>query len=89
MIVHFDRMMQDFDGLMSDIIDFTDSKMTDELKADIKKTADSQRSFQSKHKYDLEKFGLTEQKIKNDCHFIYETFLNTNGVLQRRKRRRV
>ena len=78
MIVHFDRMMKDFDGLMSDIIDFTDSEMTDELKADIKKRADSQRSFQSKHKYDLEKFGLTEQKIKDDCHFIYITFLNTN-----------
>ncbi len=78
MIVHFDRMMQDFDGLMADIIDFTDYEITDELKADIKKTADSQRAFQSKHKYDLEKFGLTKEKIKDDCYFIYETFLSTN-----------
>ena len=78
MIVHFDRMMQDFDGLMSDILEFTDSEITDELKIDIQKTAENQRSFKSKHKYDLEKFGLTEQKIKDDCHFIYETFLNAN-----------
>ena len=77
-IVHFDRMMNDFDGLMSDIIDFTDSEMTDTLKSDIHKTAESQKSFKSKHKYDLEKFGLTEQKIKDDCKIIYETFLNVN-----------
>ena len=78
MIVHFDRMMKDFDGLMSDIIDFTDSEMTDTLRSDIYKTAESQKSFISKHKYDLEKFGLTEQQIKHDCKFIYETFLSAN-----------
>ena len=76
MIVHFDRMMKDFDGLMSDIIDFTDSEMTDELNADIQKTSESQKSFKSKHKYDLEKFGLTEEMIRKDCAPIYETFFN-------------
>ena len=76
MIVHFDRMMTDFDGLMTDIIKFTDSKTNDKLLADIKKTADSQRAFKSKHKYDLEKFGLTEKQIKDDCKVIYDTFLN-------------
>ena len=78
MIVHFDRMMQDFDGLMFDIIEFTNSEMNDKLRANIIATADSQRSFKSKHKYDLDKFGLTEQQIKNDCKIIYDTFLNND-----------
>jgi hypothetical protein len=76
MIVHFDRMMKDFDGLMTDIIKFVDFESSEELLSDIKKTAESQRSFKSKHSYDLDKFGLTEKKIKKDCKFIYDTFLS-------------
>ena len=78
MIVHFDRMMKDFDGLMFDIINFTGSNLTDELKDDIIQTAKKQREFQSKHKYNLEKFGLTKEQIQDDCKFIYDTFLNEN-----------
>ena len=48
----------------------------DNLLKQISKTADSQRKYKSKHKYDLEKFGLTEEKIKTDCAKIYESFLN-------------
>ena len=80
MIVRFDRMMNDFDGLMSDIIKFADFKASEQLIADIKKTAESQRSFKSKHSYDLEKFGLTEEKIKEDCKFIYDSFLSDNKI---------
>ena len=36
---------------------------------------ENQRSYKSKHKYDLSKFGLSEEKIKKDCKSIYETFL--------------
>ena len=43
---------------------------------DIKVTSDNQKNFKSAHKYDLEKFGLTEERIKNDCAKIYSTFLN-------------
>ncbi len=78
MIVHFDRMMKDFDGLMFDIINFTGSNLTNELKDDIIQTAKKQREFQSKHKYNLEKFGLTKKQIQDDCKFIYDTFLNEN-----------
>ena len=78
MIVHFDRMMSDFDGLMSDIVKFIDIKPSEKLIEDIRVTADKQRAFKSKHKYDLSKFGLTEQQIKDDCKIIYETFLSNN-----------
>ena len=75
MIVHFDRMMNDFEGLMGDIINFIEISPSEDLVSNIKKTAEQQRAFKSKHKYNLDKFGLTEEQIKNDCKIIYDTFL--------------
>ena len=80
MIVHFGRMMNDFDGLMDDIVNFINIKPSNELIDDIKVTANKQRNFKSKHKYDLNKFGLTEQQIKDDCKIIYETFLHNDEI---------
>ena len=40
-----------------------------------KKIAVKQRAYKSEHKYDLAKYGLTEEKIRKDCAFLYETFL--------------
>ena len=74
-IVRYDHMMSDFDQLMNGILKFIDQKPTEELLSKIKKTAEDQRNYKSKHGYDLNKFGLTEKRIRKDCHFIYETFL--------------
>jgi len=76
MIVHFDQMMNEFDVLMENIIKFVGHETSEKLLSEIKITADSQREFKSKHKYDLEKFGLNEEQIRNDCKAIYETFIN-------------
>tara|TARA_Y100001970_G_C14221811_1_gene853150 strand:- start:805 stop:1905 length:1101 start_codon:yes stop_codon:yes gene_type:complete len=76
MIVRFDRMMGDFEGLMSEIVTFTGHTFSDDLKKDIVKVAENQRNYVSKHKYDLAKFGLSEQQIKEDCKDIYKTFLS-------------
>ena len=75
-IVRYDYMMNDFDQLMNGILNFIDQKPSEELINKIKKTAEDQRNYKSKHGYDLNKFGLTEKRIKKDCHFIYETFLS-------------
>ena len=76
MIVKFDDMMTNFDELMNDILEFVDHSPSEELLLNIKKTALEQKAFSSKHKYNLEKFGLSEEQIKNDCKVIYDTFLN-------------
>ena len=67
--------MDDFDNLMDEILDFVDHKPNSDFLNDIKETAAKQKSFKSNHKYDLDKFGLTEEKIKKDCEKIYKTFL--------------
>ena len=76
MIIRFDFMMNNFESLMDDIIDFLNIQRNDQLLKDIQHTAEKQREYQSGHKYDLEKFGLSENQIKNDCKEIYQTFLS-------------
>ncbi len=71
MIVRFDRMMSDFDGLMEDISRFIDYSPTSKLIDEISLTAEKQRTFVSKHKYNLDKFGITEDQIRQDCKKIY------------------
>lgn len=78
-IVKYDRMMTDFEELMSDILKFMGATQTDEIMTEISKTAESQRQYKSAHQYHLEKFGLTEDQIRSDCAFIYDTFLNTEN----------
>ena len=77
-IVRYDRMMSNFDELMEDILVFINKNPSDKLMKKIKETAKSQRSYKSKHTYDLKRFGLSEDKIKKDCHVIYDTFLNND-----------
>ena len=76
MIIPYDRMMNNFEELMTDIMNFIKYKPNEILLHSIRETADSQRNFKSKHTYDLEKFGLSAEQIKSDCSFIYKTFLN-------------
>ena len=76
LIIRFDTMMSNFETVMDDLTSFIQKKPTSRLQKAIKKTADNQRAFKSNHKYDLEKFGLTEKQIKKDCAKIYKTFLS-------------
>jgi hypothetical protein len=57
-IVKYDRMMDDFENLMDEILEFV-----------------GESPSESGHKYDLNKFGLNEDKIRKDYALIYDTFL--------------
>ena len=78
-IVKYDRIMTDFEDLMNDILKFTEETPTEEMMTEINNTAESQRQYTSAHQYNLEKFGLTEDQIRSDCSFIYDTFLNSRN----------
>jgi len=54
---------------------FLDHEMTPALRAKIEERGEKQRKYESEHKYDLAKFGLTEEQIRRDCAFFYDTFL--------------
>ncbi|HEY7375430.1 MAG TPA: sulfotransferase [Polyangia bacterium] len=74
-IVRYDRMMADFEGVMEEMCQFLGREMTPALRATIAKRGEKQRKYESEHKYDLGKFGLTEDQIRRDCAFFYDTFL--------------
>ncbi len=75
MVVSYERMMRDFDGLMAEMIPFFDMQPTPEQLAAIRATADEQRAYVSKHKYNLAKYGLSAERIRKDCAFVYDTWL--------------
>ena len=75
----YDRLVGDFEGLMTDLLVFLDVEPSDELLADIRRTAAEQAGRVSAHKYDLEKFGLDEAWIRRECAFVYDTFLGVNS----------
>lgn len=79
MVVSYARMMQDFDGLMAEMVPFFGMSPTPEQLAAIKTTADEQRAYKSGHKYNLAKYGLDADRIRRDCAFVYDTWL-TAGV---------
>jgi hypothetical protein len=74
-IVRYDRMMLDFEGMMEEMCGFLGHPMTAELRETVRKRADKQRKYESEHRYDLAKFGLSEEQIRKDCAFYYRTFL--------------
>lgn len=74
-LVPFPRLMQDFDGMMNDILAFIETKPTPGLERTIQQVAVKQRQYRSEHEYDLKRFGLTEERIRQDYAVIYETFL--------------
>jgi len=75
LVVRFDRLMADFEGLMDEILDFVGHRADDELLAAIAARGDKQRAYKSGHEYDLARFGLDEARIRADCAFFYDTFL--------------
>ena len=74
MILPFHRMMQDFDELMHEVLDFLHIKPSRSLLSIIRETAEKQRQFKSSHQYDLTQFGLSEEQILRDYAPIYKTF---------------
>jgi hypothetical protein len=74
-VVRYDRMMMEFEAVMEEMCAFLDHEMTPELRATVAKRADKQRRYESEHRYDLARFGLSEEQIRKDCAFYYETFL--------------
>jgi hypothetical protein len=75
LVVRFDRLMQEFEPMMDEICQFCELEMTDAQREAIAKRGAKQRAYKSEHGYDLARYGLTEEQIRKDCQFFYDTFL--------------
>ena len=74
-VVRYDRMMLEFETVMDEMCTFLNHPMTPELRAKVHSEGEKQRKYESEHKYNLEKYGLTEEQILRDCAFYYDTFM--------------
>jgi hypothetical protein len=74
-IVRYDRMMADFEGLMDEMCKFLGHDMTPKQRETVRERGEKQRKYESEHKYDLGKYGLTEEQVRRDFAFFYDTFL--------------
>ncbi len=74
LVVRFERLMVEFESLMDDILAFVEHEPDETMVQAIHERAEKQRAFKSKHSYDPGRFGLTEERIRQDCAFLYETF---------------
>ncbi len=74
MLVHYDRMMADLEGLMGEMLAFMEIAPDASLVEAIRKEAEKQRAYKSGHAYDLARFGLDRDRILEDYAFYYDTF---------------
>ncbi len=74
-ICRFDRLVGDFEGLMTELLDFLGIEADEALENQVRMTAEAQASRVSKHKYDLGRFGLDAEVIREQCGFVYDEFL--------------
>jgi len=68
-------MMMQFEDVIDEMCTFLGQEITPELRAKVQSEGEKQRKYESEHKYDLKKYGLTEEQILKDCAFYYDTFL--------------
>lgn len=68
---------------MGEIMHFVGMESTPELETTIAQIAEKQRRYKSGHEYDLARFGLTEERIRQDYAVIYDTFLQDPSATRR------
>jgi hypothetical protein len=75
MIVPYPRVVHDLGGLMEELLGFIDHVPDVALRRAIAAQAEVQKTRRSEHAYDLARFGLTAERVRRDCAFVYEAFL--------------
>jgi len=73
-IVEYPRMMKELEDVVEDLVDFMEMEPPKEFWDKVKVQADKQRAHTSAHKYSLEKFNLTEERIRKDLAYVYDTY---------------
>jgi len=74
LVITYPRLMNDLEQTMNDLVRFLELEPAPEFQAKLAEQAAKQRTYQSKHRYSLEKFGLSEERIRADLDFIYREY---------------
>jgi hypothetical protein len=76
LVVQYDRMMENFEDVMTEILSFLKIDQSRQLNNAIRNVAKQQRKYTSKHQYDCSHFKLSEDQIRKDYASIYDAFLS-------------
>ena len=71
--VFYNDFLENFEPTIKKVEAFMEIPFSDEMKEAIEEQAEKQKSYKRKHKnFDLSKFGLTEEKVREDLPFMFE-----------------
>ncbi len=73
-VIPYPRLMKDLEGTMGELSDFLELEPEGRFFDKVRAQAEKQRSHSSKHKYSLERYGLSEERIRRDLDFVYHNY---------------
>ena len=73
-IVTYPQLMRELEPTMEDLVDFLELTPAPGFWDQVLEQGEKQRAYQSKHRYSLEKYGLTEEQIRSDLAEVYREF---------------
>jgi len=73
-VVAYPRLMADFEETMNELVEFLEITPNPSFFEKAKEQAQKQRAYKSPHAYSLEKWGLTEDRIRSDLAYVYEEY---------------
>lgn len=73
-IVPYPQLTTDLESTMEELVDFIEVSPPAEFYDQLRFQAEKQKNRKSAHQYSLEKFGLTEDRIRRDLQFVYQGY---------------
>jgi hypothetical protein len=73
-ILSYPRLMTDFEATMNELVEFLEITPDPSFFEKVEEQAEKQRDYRSSHAYSLEKWGLTEDRIRDDLAFVYQEY---------------
>jgi hypothetical protein len=74
MILPYRQLMVDFEKTMNEIVEFLEITPDQSYFKKVEQQAQKQRNYRSSHAYSLDKWGLTEDGIRNDLAYVYKEY---------------
>lgn len=73
-VVPFPKLMNELEPTITELVEFLELDPPNAFWESLAARARKQRAYRSGHAYSLDKFGLSEQRIRSDLAFVYQNY---------------
>ncbi len=73
-VITYPNLLKNLESTITELLDFLEIEPVPSFFDTLKVEDEKQRNYQSKHKYSLDKYGLTEEQIRRDLSFVYDKY---------------